>query len=95
MRSHLGLVHSQGSGSRSTTGVCSTKGLYLAGFGIDISKPEELQDGLDVILGLQVGQGSEHDGAVASTVLLVHLAHTWGGGKEEWDPQTSKLGEGP
>lgn len=32
--------------------VCSAKGPYLAGFGIDVSKPEELQESLDVILGL-------------------------------------------
>lgn len=33
-------------------------------------------DGLDVILGLQGGQGGEHDVAVAGAVLLVHLADT-------------------
>lgn len=49
---------------------------YLTGFGIHIPKPEELKDGLHVILGLQGGQSSEHDGAVASTVQLVHLTDT-------------------
>lgn len=32
--------------------VCSTQGPYLAGFGVNISKPKELQDSLDVILSL-------------------------------------------
>lgn len=52
---------------------------YLAGFGVDVSEPEELQERLGVILGLEGGQGGEHDGAVAGTVLLVHLADTWAG----------------
>lgn len=68
-------------------GRAGTKGLYLAGCGIHVSKPEELQDGLDVILGLQGGQGGEHDGAVASAVLLVHLADTCRG----WTRKTSGL----
>lgn len=55
--------------------VCGAEGPYLAGFGVDISEPKELQDSLDVILGLQGGQGSKHDGAVAGTILLVHLAN--------------------
>lgn len=56
--------------------VCSAKGPYLAGSGIDISEPEELQDSLEVMLGLQGGQGGEHDGTVAGAVLLVYLADT-------------------
>ena len=56
--------------------VCSAEGPYLAGFGIDIAEPEKLQDSLDVMLGLQGGQGGEHDGAVAGPVLLIHLADT-------------------
>lgn len=56
-----------------------TVALYLAGFGVDVPKPKELKDGLSVILGLQGGQGSEHDGAVASTVQLVHLTDTCSG----------------
>lgn len=55
--------------------VCSAEGPHLAGFGIDISKPKQLQDSLDVILGLQGGQGSKHDRTVAGTILLVHLAN--------------------
>lgn len=73
--------------SLSGKGCAGTKGLYLAGLGIDVSKPEELQDGLDVILGLQGGQGGEHDGAVAGAVLLVHLADTCRG----WARKTSGL----
>lgn len=61
---------------------------YLAGFGVDVSEPEELQERLDVILGLEGGQGGEHDGAVASPVLLVHLADPWGRGQEDRSPQT-------
>lgn len=45
-----------------------TAGPYLAGFGVDIPKAEELKDGVNVILGLQGGQSSEHYRAVASTV---------------------------
>lgn len=42
-------------GSRSEASLKAYRSPYLAGFGVHIPKPEELKDGLHVILGLQGG----------------------------------------
>jgi hypothetical protein len=49
---------------------------HLAVFSIDILKVEKQKDDLNVILGLQRGQSSEHNRAVESTVQLIHLTDT-------------------
>jgi hypothetical protein len=53
MRSQLGLAHSLDLvKGKEMPGCTVVQAQYLAGLGIDITKPEELNNSLNVILGL-------------------------------------------
>lgn len=51
---------------------------HLAGLGIDIAHAEESLDHSHVLLSAHRGECSQHDGRVASSILVVNLADPWG-----------------
>lgn len=71
--------HCMGHGRRSGSG---QQGAHLAGLGVDVASAQQLQDGLKVAVGVECGQGSQHDGRVASLVLLVGVTQTCAAGIE-------------
>ena len=49
---------------------------YLGRTGVDIALLEEPADNISLVVGLDLGQGGQHDGRVASLVLLVDISRT-------------------